>query len=259
MQQNNYIQAIYKSFYSSALYRDVKQNWGAGVVLYLFLLLIICCAISVVPIQQIINIHAKKFLAEAVPQLPSMNIKNGILITPENRPYLIKDTKTGNNWIVLDTSGHYVNIEQADAKILVTKEEVFIKNDSDEITAHTIPKNVNFHMVPAEMKEWTIKIASWAWVFVFPSLLFLSFIYRLIQALIYAVIGKFFAVLNDSPIPFSSILKLVLVSVTPAIIVSTFLDFFRISFHFQLLFYFILSMFYLYFAIRANRIKGHQS
>ncbi len=256
MQQYNYLQAIYKSFYSPALYRDVKQNWGAGVVLYLFLLLAICCAIALVPIQQMINAHAKKFSEEAIPNLPKMNIKNGIAITPENRPYLIKDPHTGNNWIVIDTSGHYVNIEQANARVLLTKNEIFIKNDSDEIRAQKIPKSLTMSIVPNDIQRWISGVVGWAWVLIFPTLLFFSFVYRLIQAILYAMIGKFFAVLNDYFIPYSAVLKLVMISVTPAIIISTILDFFLISFHLQLLCYFILSMLYLYFAIRVN--KTHQ-
>ncbi|MBU1628661.1 MAG: DUF1189 domain-containing protein, partial [Gammaproteobacteria bacterium] len=47
--------------------------------------------------------------------------------------------------------------------------------------------------------------------------------------------------------------RLTLVAVTPAIILGTLLSIFRIHYPYQLLFYFVLSMGYLFFAITAAK------
>lgn len=251
MQQYNYLRAIYSSFYSSALYRDVKENWGAGVVVYLLLILVISWIISFVQIQRSIKLHYTQFAAEIVPQMPLITIKKGEASTPEPHPYIIRDLHTGENVMTIDTTGQYLNLDQAKSQILVTKHEVIMK-DNATVRIEKIPANLTMNIVPSKAKEWILKLIDWVWLFLFPFFLIGSFVYRLIQALLYAVIGKLFAVIGGVTVSYSNMIKLAIVALTPVIVLSTLLDLLSVYFHLQWVIYFIISMAYLIFAIRAN-------
>lgn len=251
MKHYNYLQSIYSSFYSRELYRDVKQNWGAGVVLYLFMLLAICIAIDMVPIQIMITRGYEKLVEDFVPQIPEIVIKKGVATTPENRPYIISDPETRKTIVVIDTSGKFLTVEDAKSKILITQNEIMIKNDN-EVKITKFPASLSVDILPSRVKETTDRMIDYSWVIIFPVLLFIFFIYRLMQAVLYAVLGKLCSLLAGVNLNYSDILKLSMVAVTPAIVISTLIGWF-ISVN--LIFYFVITIGYLIFGILANRNK----
>lgn len=256
MRENNYLQAIYKSFYSRELYRDVAMNWGGGVVLYLFILLVISWLVFSFRAETSIVTSFKLMAVKIAPQLPEIKVKNGLLTTPEQRPYLINDPDTGTLIAVIDDSGKYKTLEDAPkgTKILLTHDSVYFFNDNDNsVKAQKLPDNLNLDVTSEQAKKVLAIFGEWIWFFMLPILLLSSFVYRLIQAVIYAVLGKIFAVISGNPIEYSKILKLSLVAVTPAIVVSTVLTTAGIWFPFEGLVLFIISMIYLIFAIGANK------
>ena len=255
MRRYGFFQAFYKSFYSCDLYRDVENNWGAEVVWYLALLLTFCWIVTVVNIQGAFTRSYEQLAAMIVPQLPVIHIKEGRTITPENRPYIIRNPQTREILIVIDTSGKYQSLNQIHTMMLLTKNKITYQVNAKEVKLRQLPNDLTLQIVPAEAKHVIGSIIKWSWVVFFPLLLFLSFLYRVIQAFIYALLGKFFALLADIPLNYMSIVKLSMVALTPAIVVGTLFGWFNITFPYQWLFYFILSMSYLVFAIRIHRKK----
>jgi len=255
MKRYNYLQTIYLSFFSRDLYRDVAKNWGGGVVLYLFILLLICWAVMIVRYQPVINHSFQHIANELAPQIPEIHIKKGEVSTPENRPYLIKDKESGETIIIIDTSGKYPDLNEtpSSTKVLITHDKVYYVDDSNSERIQKIPAKITVEIKPDQVKQSLIKIADWLWVIFLPILLILSFAYRLVQALIYAVIGKIFSALSNASLSYAELLKLSMVAVTPVIVISTILDWFSVAFPFQWLLYFIITMAYLIFAIGANK------
>ncbi len=82
----------------------------------------------------------------------------------------------------------------------------------------------------------------------------MSFLYRVIQAIVYAAIGcLIFARLAKVDISYQAMVRLSIIAVTPAIIISTVLQYCSISFNYEWTLYFLLTMLYLIYGIRANR------
>jgi hypothetical protein len=253
MKQYGCLQAIYMSFYSRALYRDIAKNWGAGVMLYLFMLLTICWTCLMFRIQPTINSSATHFANAVIPQLPQkIVIKNGIVSTPEDRPYFVRNLDTKETIAIIDTTGKYTTLEEANTSFLMTKDSM-IYADKSAVKIQKLPTDLNINIDPIVVKGFTIKFIGWLWVILFPVLLLCSFVYRILQSLFYAVLGKLFAILSKTSILYFDILKLTMVAITPAIVISTIVDFFNVWPHGHLLFYFVLSMGYLIFAIYANK------
>ncbi len=253
MKQYGCLKAIYMSFYSRALYRDVAKNWGADVMFYLLMLLAICWACLMFRMQPAMNLGAAQFTDAVVPQLPKMiYIKNGIVSTPEKRPYLVQDPENKELIGIIDTTGTYKTIEEAKSRFLLTKDS-FIYHDRTAVKIQKIPSDFNLNIDPVVVKGYAIKFVGWLWVLLFPIFLLVSFIYRVIQAFFYALLGKLFAVLSKTPIVYFDILKLAMVAITPAIVISTIVDFFNMWSNGHFLVYFVLSMGYLIFAIIATK------
>ncbi|EKD54511.1 MAG: hypothetical protein ACD_60C00076G0002 [uncultured bacterium] len=253
MKQYGYLRAIYLSFYSRDLYRDVAKNWGAGVLLYLLLVLALCWVVMIFRIQPAINQGAAQFVEVIVPQLPSfIHIEDGVAKTPENRPYYIKNPETKEVIAIIDTSGKYKNLEEARTRLLITKDKA-IYTDNEVIKIKKIPEHFTLRINRAETKEVTLKFMGWLWIILLPLFILVSFLYRLIQSIIYAIFGTFFAVMMGVNTPYATVFKLTMVALTPAIVISTVTDWFGYGFYHHMLLYFILSMAYLIYAIRANK------
>lgn len=255
MKDYSYLQAIYMSFYSRKLYRDVANNWGGGVVLYLFILLAICWAVMVFRYQPVIDRSFRQVADQVTPQVPEVKIQKGQASTPENRPYLIKDLDNGDVVAIIDTSDKYqsLNDTPSSTRILLTKDAVFYMDGSNNIRMQKIPNTLMLNVKPEIVKIKLLQFVGWSWLIIFPFLLFFSFIYRLAQSLVYAAIGKVFSALSNIPLTYAKILKISMIAVTPAIILSTILDWLYVGFSFELLAFFVITMVYLFFGIKANK------
>lgn len=255
MRQFGYLQTIYKSFYSRELYRDVAYNWNGAVFLYLLILLFLTWSITMFTVQPVINSVSQKMSDKIVPQIPVITIKDGIASTPQNKPYLITDPENKELIAIVDTSGKYKQLDDTKASMLMTKNELMFRDHQNSIRIQKIPTNLNVVVKPDVVKQKIIHFVGFSWVVLLPILILGSYFYRLIQGLIFAVIGMIFAALMGIRVNYSTVYKLTIVALTPAIVLSTIFNLFGIYFYLQMLSYFVISMAYLIFAIGSNK-KG---
>jgi len=254
MRQFNYWQAIYQSFYSKALYRDVANHWGAGVFLYLLLVLAISWSIIMaVQVQPTITRESLLTLKQFAPQFPIMTIDKGIVTTPSNKPYLIKNPDTQKIVAIIDTSGQYKTLDSQAHYALLTDKQFFWKQGDGIVKVYNIPNDFTAELNPTDLRTTLEKWVPWLWVILFPLFLLFSFCYRIVQSLLYAIIGEVLVLLTGIKLSYSKIVKLTMVSITPAIVIGTALDWIDLNFHREWLFYFVLSMGYLFYAIWANK------
>jgi hypothetical protein len=255
MRQFGYLQTIYKSFYSRELYRDVAYNWNGAIFLYLLILLFLTWSITMFTVQPVINSVSQKMSDKIVPQIPVITIKDGIASTPQNKPYLITDPENKELIAIVDTSGKYKQLDDSKASMMMTKTELMFKDHQNSIRIQKIPTTVNVVIKPDVVKQKLIHFVGFSWVVLLPFLILGSYFYRLIQGLIFAVIGMIFAALMGIRVKYSTVYKLTIVALTPAIVLSTIFNLFGIYFYLQMLSYFVISMAYLIFAIGSNK-KG---
>lgn len=254
MRQYNILQAIPMSFYSRRLYKDVAINWQGAAVWYLLFVLALSWIPFTIVAQYIVQKVYSEGSEEIVPQIPILTIKNGIMSTPESRPYSIVDPKTKQVLAVIDTTGHYKNLEEAHTNVLITQTAIISKTKPNQISIDELPKTLSAVIDPQVVNQYLKKYLPFMWILVFPVIVLLSFVYRLIQSLIYGLIGKIFAGISGVSLSYLQITKIVMVALTPVIVIMTILDFFNIAFPFQALFYFLLAMVYLFYGILANKI-----
>lgn len=266
MRQYNFLQAFFMSFYSPDLYKDVARNWGGRTFLYLFMVLFLAWIVPTIQLQVSLNTMYKnkenktqKMADELFDQIPMITLKDGKVITPENRPYVIVDPDSKEKIAIIDTSGQYTSLEQAKTTFLVTQDSIISQKNANEISIYKIPNTVNMDINPSAVKTFIQeKLASllhYVWIPLFFLFLVFSYVYRIIQSLFYAVIGLLFGSMNGVSLTYGQIVQITMVALTPVIVASTVFDVFNIVFPFRGLFYFLLAMAYLWLGINGNKMK----
>lgn len=255
MKGYNVLQAIPMSFYSKNLYRDVATNWGGKALLYLLFLLALSWIGATIQMQHSLNEGYRGNADKVITQLPVVTIKDGKLSTPENRPYIITDPDNHEPLAIIDTTGQYTTLQQAKTKVLVTQTSIITQTEPNEIKTSQIPTTVSGVVNPQKINSYVKSYLGYAWIILFVVFVILAYIYRIIQALVYSVIGKIFSALSGSGLTYGQVVQIAMVAITPVIVFATIFQFFDIKFPYQILFYFVLAMIYLFYGILANKKK----
>jgi hypothetical protein len=253
MEASSMLRAFVLSFHSKELYRDVARKWKGTGLLYLVLLLAICWAAQMVKVQFGLTHFARQEGANLVQQIPDITISNGEVSTNVQTPYFIKDEK-GNAIAIVDLTGQYTSLENTTAKMLLTRDRLTFADNGGTRTMDL--KNVkSFHMDQARAQGWLNFIQTWFAIVLYLFGLIFIFIYRAIQALIYALFGMLFAKMMKVALDYLTLLRLAIVAVTPAIIVNTVHS--LLGLHTMLWgpICFLIAMGYLVFAIKANSVQ----
>jgi len=263
MQRYNILQAIFLSFFSKKLYQDVVMHWGGKTFLYLLMLVFL----SWIPLTLLwagpglgkeFNLFTDKFLM----QIPPITVKDGKIHTPENHPYIINDNDTHERVMVIDTSGQFKTPQEANTPILLTQTTLITQTDNQsvkELKSYDIPKSASFTFTPNLFKDYLKAHGVFIWSFFAFLILIIgcigSFFYRVIEAVLYSVLGLIFNAMCHAQLTYMQILSVMLIALTPTIVVATILGFFGISFAFQPLLYFGLAMVYLFYGIYATKSR----
>ena len=179
MNQYNIFQALYLSFFSKDFYRDVARNWGGKTFLYLLFLVALSWLAATINIQRNLN-YGYKYQSDAyIAQIPVMEVVNGKLKTPENRPYSIKDPDNGQLIAIIDTTGKYTTLDQSHTAILVTQTSVISKRDN-ETKIYDLPANLNTTINPPVINNYIKDFVGFAWIPFFIIFVLCAYVYRIV-------------------------------------------------------------------------------
>lgn len=241
------------SFFSKDLYKDVGKNWGGIAALYLLLLMALSWIPNMFLIKSNFDLFTQKEAPMIIDQIPTITIQDGKLSIDKPVPYTIKDPETKKPIIIIDTSGKYTDIQQAKVPMLVTQDKVMTyQPKQNEIRTYSLENTPNMTLDNNQLNSLITKATWWLMLVIYPVVVLMTFLYRIIQALIYGALGMIFVKILGASLTYQQSMRLAIVAVTPAIILATIFDFFYINIPYELTFYFLVSMGYLFFAIKSN-------
>lgn len=253
MRRYSIIHPLWMSFYSGDLYEDVGRNWHASAILYLLLLLAITWIPGVMKLDEEISHWIDASAADMVEQVPEMNIQGGKVSVAASGPVLIRDPETNTVFMIIDVTGQYTSLNGTDASVLIKETEIMVRNNSSEIQTYTIPPDEEPITITREtLYEWLEIIRGGLSIVLYPILVLATYVYRLIQALVYASIGRLFLQQLNASMEYMTLVRLAAVAVTPAIILDTIHGMMEVAMPFWWAICFLLAMGYLYFAIKTN-------
>jgi hypothetical protein len=245
------------SFFSADFYRDVGRHWRGIAFLYLLLLL----AVSWIPVMFKIQAKINEFIFTQSPkiikQIPEIKISKGEAIVSADMPYIIKDPDTGAPFIVIDTTGKTENLGSTNALGLLTKTKFIIKRNELETRTFDLSDVGDLTIDQDIIRNLADSFRQWFIILLYPFVLLFSYGYRIIQALIYALIGIFFSKKLKADLNYGALLSLTMVSVTPVIIVNSIYNYLdlKIPFPFWGIICFFIAIGYLRFAVKANAVR----
>lgn len=249
-----WLRAIVMSFYSPGLYRDVARRWSGTGLGYLLLLLGLAWAPTIVELQ-IALVRDAQEAPFVLAQIPEIDISQGQVSTTVQTPYLIR-RENGVPLAIIDLTGQYTSLDNTPAQILLTKDRLLERNARSGTKESIDLRDVRqFHLDRAKAARWFAIAERWLALLAYPTLLFFSFLYRAVEALVYALLGMAFAKLMGLALDYRALLRLAIVAVTPAIVLGTLraLGIFRAPA--WSLISFLLAMTYLLFAVWANTVQ----
>lgn len=247
------------SFFSKDLYRDVGLQWKGTGFVYLLLLLAICWIPVMIKLQRTFSNFIIKETPKIINQIPEITITNGEVSIKEPQPYYIKDPKTNEKIVIIDTTGAVTSLEDSKAIMLLTKTEVITQKSKFETRSYNLSNIKKFTLDQNKIKQWLNIIKKLLVPILFPLVILGSFAFRIIQLLIYAAIGMLFASWCKFKGTYQSLLRLAVVAVTPAIIIKTVLGMASIKLPLAGLWYFLCAMTYLFFIVKViSRVQKTQ-
>ena len=250
------------SFFSKELYTDVAMNWRGVNFLYLLLLLAACW----IPVMFGINKSFSQFMEDEVPtvvnQVPEINVVNGEASIAEPQPYYIKNLKDNKAFAIIDTTGTITSLENLDATILITKTQVVMRESPHQMRIFSLAGMKNFTLTREKLTQWANIFKKILIIALYPAAVTGSFIFRIIQALIYAAIGLLFASWCNVKLSYDTLIRLAVVAVTPCVIINTVLVSAGTTFPSAYFIYFMMAMVYLLIGVKATAdeiAKQHQA
>ena len=240
------------SFFSKDLYRDVGLNWNRICFGYLLLLLAVCWIPAMVRINTGFAGFVKNDAPLVVDQVPEITITDGQVSIKEPQPYYIKIPDTNDILAVIDTTGTINSLEDANSLCLLTKTDFMWRQGTFETRNLDLSQVKSFTLSGDSIMKFLHITKKFLVVIMYPIALLSSYVYRIIQALIFAAIGLLFASLCKVSLSYGALLRLAVVAMTPCMIVKT--VFGLAGVHLPCgagLVYLLIALAYLYFGVYA--------
>jgi len=241
------------SFFSKELYRDVGLNWNRvrAAFGYLLLLLAVCWIPAMVEMHMGFSDFVDNEAPKVVEQVPEITITDGQASIQEPQPYYIKDPESDNVLAIIDTTGTIESLEDPNTICLLTKTKVIWRQSNVETRAIDLSEVKHFVLDSGRIMGWLHTVGKFLVVIMYPFALLGSYVYRIVQALIYAAIGLLFASLCKVTLPYSALLRLAIVAVTPCVLLKTVLGLVGVHLPYAWLIYLLIALGYLFFGVKA--------
>lgn len=249
------------SFFSKELYRDVALNWkGVGAALgYLLLLLAVCWIPTMVEVHIDFADFVDNEAPKVVEQVPEITITDGQVSIEEPQPYYIKDPDSGDVLAIIDTTATITSLEDPNAMCLLTKTNIMWRESEFEIRTIDLSEVENFVLGSKRIMSWLHTAEKFLVIIIYPFALLGSYLYRIVQALIYAAIGLLFALWCKVTLSYAALLRLAVVAVPPCVIAKTILGIAGVHLPYAALIYLVAALAYLFFGVQAvARTTGPQ-
>lgn len=237
------------SFFSKDLYIDIARNFKGLNFLYLLLLLAICWIPPMIKMHVGVTDFVNNEAPVMIDQIPEITITDGRVSIDQPEPYYISNPDTNEPLAIIDTTGQYTSLEDSNAFCLLTENKLIMRQSNIEKRTYDLSNIKDFTVNSEKVTGWLNIFSKIIVPVSYPFALIGSYIYRIIQALIYASLGLLFASICKTHLSYAALIRLAIAAVTPCIIVATILNLISVSIPSFL--YPAAALAYLFFAVKS--------
>ena len=240
------------SFYSKELYEDVGLYWKGVNFSYLLLLLAICWIPTMIEIHVGITDFVNNEAPAFIEQLPEITITNGEVSISEPQPYYIKDPENGDVLAIIDTTETIESLEDSNGIFLLTKTKIMWQESEVETQIVDLSEIEYFVLNSERVMGWLHTANKFFVIIICPVVILGSYLFRIVQALIYAAVGLLFALWCKVTLSYATLLRLAVVAMTPCLLAKTIFGIADIYLPYAALIFLVITLAYLFFAVKAN-------
>ena len=144
---------------------------------------------------------------------------------------------------------------------MIMKNSVMVRENQLQTRVISLANIKNLEITGQKITDWAQTFKKIASIALYPILLLGSFLFRIIQVLIYAAIGFLFASWCHIKLDYAALIRLSVVAITPVIIINTFLITSGRYLPLAGLIYFLLAMAYLFLGVKstADELAGGET
>jgi hypothetical protein len=185
-----------------------------------------------------------------VDQVPEIKITDGQVSIKEPQPFFIRIPDSNQIIGVIDTTGSIESPEDANAFFLLTNNSIITHSDFETRTID-LSWVKSFTLNSDRIMRFLNNTKKYLVIILYPLALLSSYVYRIIQALIYAAIGMLFALSCKASLSYGALLRLAVAAMTPCMIIKTVLVLVGVYIPCIGILYILITLAYLYFGVHA--------
>ena len=246
------LRPIWLSFHSASFYREVGRELEGHWFGYLFFLVALCSIPGVVRGYGVISDFFGNEVPAVIRQVPPVSISGGKASIAPPGPHYVYSPDDNALMMILDTSGKTVSLDNSTASMLLTNDRLIVRRDARETRVFQLAGLDNGVVDEAMLDAWRTTVWNWMTLLYFPVAVLMSFAFRTVQALLFAVVGTLYARRVGAPLDYRAALRVTVFAATPAIVASAVRDAFGVASGLGTVFDFLIVLMYVHFAVRAN-------
>jgi hypothetical protein len=258
MNRFNRVNALWASFYSRDLYRDVVSGWKGIGLLYLLLLLAITWLPSAARWARGLSDFAATDAQTVVSQLPAIAIKDGVMTSSPPGRHVIRlgPDRRGRDQgaIIIDDSIDTLPSEADTDTLMLTRHEAgIIRPSRSERRVYTLTPAADMEVTREDVAAFFDSLAFWVPPIGYAGAVAGSLVFRLLQALMYGALVMTLARRQRVELGYSSAVRMAAVAITPVVVLKTVLWFgsWEPAWYWRWLVAMAITVAYLRFGIRA--------
>lgn len=206
--------AIYLSFFSQDLYRDVAREWRGAGLAYLLLVTVLAALPFLVGIQVGMSRFVRNEAPAVLRQIPAISIRLGRVSTRVPMPYRIR-ARSGEVVGIIDTTGQTPSLDSTRAVLLLTSNRLIVRRPGVETRMYDLSRVGHFDLDEQRATHWVRLFATWFVLACAPLVLAGSYLVRLFQLLLFAGIAAVLAASLRLRFRFAALMRLTAVALTP--------------------------------------------
>jgi hypothetical protein len=212
-------QAIYLSFFSKELYRQVVTNWRGLAFQYMVLLVLVSWLIVATGLFLAVDGAMRGPLGEIISKLPAITIKDGTMTIDKPSPYVV-EIKVKDQTLPVAVFDATTDEPKADsqAAFLFGKHNFFL-GSGGQASQFEWKQYEGTNLNQASYKSFVEVVKTYLPIFAFAFGVPFGFIVMAIQSFIWAVLGLAVAGMANIKLTYSELVRLAVVAMTPGMII----------------------------------------
>lgn len=244
---------FWESFYSKQAYRRVFQSWKGPGLWLLFLLTFLWVVIISVRVHVEVSGWADAHGPQLAEQVPTIVFADGSASTPEAREYRITEPESGDLLAIIDTTLDTAPADLGGAFLFLTRQTLVIKKSDVETRTYQLSEFGDYELTRDQSEGFIRLIGNWLALVCAPFIAIGLIIVRVIQWLFFSLLVMSSQRMMKVEGSYVQTLRLTITAMVPALVVDLIRELAGAQPPFFGFVFLGLIIFYLYFAVAAQR------